>query len=227
MRIIGEFDGQEIGVYVCSEADVPNATCTYESKLIGGTRSCTCHSDYLDVPRDVLSVNNTCMKNGIWSRPSIHCSGDYVKVYSPVLRTYTFQQIPASSFRKVTGGSSTLVFLVKTCHDANIALHTHPNKTNTDAYEIVVGGYANSKSFIRRCRGCAQMAPCYESFILSCNEYRPFWLSWKKDVISIGKGQTVGHQTFMELVPSSPIVINHVSVSAYIGNHALWLFREQ
>ncbi|XP_046356480.2 uncharacterized protein LOC124135256 [Haliotis rufescens] len=217
----------EVGVYVCSEAHVPNATCIYGSKLIGGTRSCTCQSNYLDVPRDVLNVNNTCMKNGSWSTPSVNCSGPYVKVYSPFLNTYTFQQIPASRLRKITGGTSSIVFLVKACHDANIALHTRPNTTDTDAYEIIVGGWTNTFSCIRRCFFCPLIDSYKESSILSCHEYRPFWLSWKKDVISVGKGQIVGHQTFIESAPSSPIVINHVSVSAFKRNHAMWLFREQ
>ncbi|XP_067665394.1 uncharacterized protein [Haliotis asinina] len=60
---------------ICSDEPIPNATCSSESKLAGSVRSCTCHTNYRDVPLDVVSVNNTCMVNGSWTPPFINCTG--------------------------------------------------------------------------------------------------------------------------------------------------------
>ncbi|XP_067664604.1 uncharacterized protein [Haliotis asinina] len=217
----------EADVYVCSEESLPHATCSYKSKLKGGTRSCTCHSNYLDVPLDVLSVNNTCMKNGSWTTPTITCSGPYVKFNSPVLRRYTFLPLPVDSFKKMTGRTSSIVYLVKACNDAQITIHNRPDTYHTSAYQVVVGGYRNTKSLIRQCTRCPFLIIHEESSLLSCQEYRPFWLSWKNNVISVGKGQVIGKQTFMEYAEKNHTVFNHISVSSYVNNAAVWLFKEQ
>ncbi|XP_067664550.1 uncharacterized protein [Haliotis asinina] len=217
----------EADVYVCSEESLPHATCSYKSMLTGGTRSCTCHSNYLDVPLDVLSVNNTCMKNGSWTTPTITCSGPYLKFNSPALKTYTFLPLPVGSFGKMTGRKSFIVYWVKTCRDAQITLHNRPDTNQTGAYQVVVGGYSNTISLIRQCIGCPFLIIHEESSLLSCQEYRPFWLSWKKDVISVGKGQVIGKQTFMKYAAENHTEFNDISVSSYVDNAALWLFKEQ
>ncbi|XP_067664615.1 uncharacterized protein [Haliotis asinina] len=216
----------EAHVYSCSEELLQHATFSDESKLTGRTRSCTCHSNYLDLPLDVLSVNNAYLKKRSLSTPKFNCSGKYFAFYSPVIKTDRFKQIPASSLRKIRRRASSIVFLVKACKYAMVALHTHNDKTNNETYTIVVGGYKNSVSYIRKCIGSGHKARHRES-ILSCHDFRPFWLSWKNDVISVGKGQIVGQKTFMKTVLSDPIVINHVSISSYIENKAMWLFRCQ
>ncbi|XP_071111088.1 uncharacterized protein [Haliotis cracherodii] len=212
---------------VCSEEHIPNATCSSESKMAGSIRSCTCHSNYRDLPLDVVSVNNTCLVNGSWTPPLINCSGPYIRLTTPSISTYTFQQISASNLHTISGGTSTVVFLVKACHDANFALHASPNTYTTDVYEVGFGGYGNTKAFIRDCIQCSIMDSHSESSFVSCNEYRPLWLSWKNGVISAGRGPVAGTQKFMQWAPRSPIVINHVSISTHLNNPGTWLFREQ
>ncbi|XP_046556880.1 uncharacterized protein LOC124266111 [Haliotis rubra] len=212
---------------VCSDEPIPNAVCSSESKLAGGVKSCICHTNYRDVTLDVVSVNNTCMADGSWTPHVINCTGPYVGLTTPSIGTYTFQQISTSNFQTITGGTSTLVFLVKTCHDANFALHTNPNTYATAMYEVSFGGHGNSRVFINGCLLFNNKASLFESSIVSCNDYRPFWLSWKNGVISAGKGVVAGSDQFMEWTPASPIVINHVSVSTYVNNPGTWLFLEQ
>ncbi|XP_067673785.1 uncharacterized protein [Haliotis asinina] len=212
---------------VCSEEPFPNAVCSSESKLTGDIRSCTCNTKYRDVPLDVVSVNNTCVVDGSWTPPVINCTGPYITQTTPSISTYTFQQISTSNLQAITGNTSTLVFLVKTCFDANIALHTNPNTYSAAMYEVSFGGHGNSRSSINGCLQCGSMAFLYESSIVSCNEYRPFWISWKNGVISGGKGLVAGSNKFMEWAPNSPIVINHVSLSTYINNPGTWLFLAQ
>ncbi|XP_071110649.1 uncharacterized protein [Haliotis cracherodii] len=207
---------------------IPNATCSFESKLAGSIRSCTCHSTYRDVYLDVGSVNSTCLVRGSLSPPSINCTGPYIRLTTPSISTYTFQQISASNLHTISGGTSTVVFLVKACHDANFALHTSPNTNTTDVYEVSFGGYGNRKTFIGgECIQCSIMNSHAESSIVSCNEYRPFWHSWKNGVISAGRGPVAGAQTFMQWSPAKPIVINYVSISTYVNNSGTRLFREQ
>ncbi|XP_067665680.1 uncharacterized protein [Haliotis asinina] len=213
---------------VCSEKRVKKANCIYESKLAGSVRSCSCHRNYRDVPLDVVSVNNTCMVDGSWTPPVINCTGPYIRLTTPSTKEYTFKQIPTSTLQSITGGTSTVVFLVKTCFDANFALHTFLNMS-TDAsamYELSIGGFSNMKSVIRGCWLCSVTDSHVEPSIVSCNEYRSFWLSWKNGVISVGKGPVAGSQLFMQWAPTAPIVINHVSISTYLNNPGTWLFLE-
>ncbi|XP_067665633.1 C3 and PZP-like alpha-2-macroglobulin domain-containing protein 8 [Haliotis asinina] len=211
---------------VCSDELIPKATCSSESKVAGSVRSCTCPTNYRDVPLDVVRINQTCMVNGSWTQPLINCTGPYVRLTTPSTSIYTFQLIPTSSLQTITGGTSTVVFLVKTCHDAIFVLHTYPN-SYTPVIEVAIGGDNNMRSFVHGCIGCAFTEYHDESSILSCNEYRPFWLSWRDGVISVGKGLVAGGQRFLQWTPTTNIVINYVSISTYVNNPGTWLFLEQ
>ncbi|XP_067665645.1 uncharacterized protein [Haliotis asinina] len=219
----------EVDIYqpdVCSEEQFPHAICSYASKLTEGMRTCSCHINYRDVLLDVVSVNNTCMANGSWTQPLINCTSPYLRLTTPNTKRYIFKQLASKTLQVITGGTSTMLFLVKACHDANFALHTYPYMYII-AYEVAFGGHENTKSFITGCLQCMNMAVHHESSIVSCNEYRPFWLSWKNGVISAGKGLVGGRQQFMKWAPVTPIVINHVSISTYVKNPGTWLFLKQ
>ena len=63
--------------------------------------------------------------------------------------------------------------------------------------------------------GGARMYKKYRTpYILSCNRYRSFWVSWKDGNIEVGKGN-VYTETFMTWVPPNPHRIQAISLNSY------------
>lgn len=53
--------------------------------------------------------------------------------------------------------------------------------------------------------------------ILSCNEYRWFWVRWGGGAIEVGQGHIVGAKRFIILEDPEPISIHSLTVSAGFG----------
>ena len=49
--------------------------------------------------------------------------------------------------------------------------------------------------------------------ILDPNNYRPFWISWANGRVTVGEGLTVGEQTFLDYVDTSPVEVHYISLS--------------
>lgn len=104
-------------------------------------------------------------------------------------------------------------FDVKGCNDACFILSEHRNDSS-HSYEIVVGGWENSKSVIRKCKGCASMATASHR-PMSCTEFRPFWASWENGIIRVGEGLEVGAGTFIEWSDETSLPVNFLGISSF------------
>ncbi|KAI8514743.1 hypothetical protein Bbelb_073340 [Branchiostoma belcheri] len=84
-------------------------------------------------------------------------------------------------------GSSPLTFRVKTSRDANIALSLERSDRG-DLYEILIGGWYNTQSVIRRSAEGPALTTVSTPDILSADELRGFWISWAPDgTIAVGR----------------------------------------
>jgi hypothetical protein len=83
-----------------------------------------------------------------------------------------------SQFYMTVNGRTHVVFTVKACNDAHIALSTIPGNFATLTMEFVIGGWSNTRSAIRQCMQCATETEVSTPNILSCTEHRAFWISW-------------------------------------------------
>ena len=61
--------------------------------------------------------------------------------------------------------------------------------------------------------------------IVSCNESRPFWVSWKDAVISVGRGNKVGDRTFMTFQSRYEKAVHAISISGW-NSEGFWEFHE-
>lgn len=104
-------------------------------------------------------------------------------------------------------------FDVKGCNDACFILSEHRNDSS-HSYEIVVGGWENSKSVIRKCKGCESMATASHR-PMSCTEFRPFWASWENGIIRVGEGLEVGAGTFIEWSDETSHPVNFLGISSF------------
>lgn len=61
------------------------------------------------------------------------------------------------------------------------------NTENDTLYEIVIGGWRNTKSVLRKAKQSNLVAKTAGVF-LSCSQYKDFWISWDNITINIGRG---------------------------------------
>ncbi|ELU10678.1 hypothetical protein CAPTEDRAFT_63764, partial [Capitella teleta] len=113
-------------------------------------------------------------------------------------------------------------FSVKACNDAHIALSSNPGFTAEHTYEIVLGGASNKKSFIRNETLSASLVSKDTPGILSCDEYREFWISWEHDMIEVGTGTDTGRDMFMNYAGTSLFPIHGLAVSTGWGAEGDW-----
>ena len=85
-----------------------------------------------------------------------------------------------------------LIFQIQACSDANIYLHTDPEKPEEANYEIHIGEHENSQTTILK-DGVRQTSVTTED-VLDCNSYREFWIMWFLGHILVGKGSVLNEQ---------------------------------
>ena len=60
--------------------------------------------------------------------------------------------------------------------------------------------------------------------IISCTEYRRFWVSWDSVAIRYGTGWTVGENVVTQLTDSPMKQITHLAVTTYDDAEAFFMF---
>ncbi|XP_077993133.1 macrophage mannose receptor 1-like [Glandiceps talaboti] len=110
--------------------------------------------------------------------------------------------------------NSRVTFEVKAVSDVHIALS--PNDTIIDPmYEVVIGGWSNTQSAIRRCAMCDLEVSVSTIDILSSTEFRAFWITFVNGKISVGKDR---EPAFMEWTDPDPVTVNYVGYTTGYGS---------
>ncbi|XP_066292800.1 apolipoprotein(a)-like [Branchiostoma lanceolatum] len=118
--------------------------------------------------------------------------------------------------------SSPFPFEVKASSDVHIAL-SNQNSPMDDMYEIVIGGWSNSRSVIRRQEQGDAVASAATPDILSPSVYRGFLISWSGEgVISI-RLETEDYP-FLTWTDPNPLPISHVGYSTGYSSTGTFLF---
>ncbi|CAH1259009.1 PKDREJ [Branchiostoma lanceolatum] len=113
-------------------------------------------------------------------------------------------------------GSSPLTFSVKANSDAHIALSSE-GATLNDMYEIVIGGWSNTQSVIRRSPDGNIEATASTPGIVSANEFRDFWVSWTDDG-TIAVGREGESSPFMQWRDPAPLGVGYFGYSTGYGS---------
>ena len=61
--------------------------------------------------------------------------------------------------------------------------------------------------------------------ILSGDEFRAFWISWKNGLMEFGTGSTVGSSVVLQYNDTAPIQCNYLAVAGY-GTNGIYHFYE-
>lgn len=75
---------------------------------------------------------------------------------------------------------------VKTHNDAHFALSASPHDS-AEMLEIVLGGRQNTRSWISLGKMGEPLVSVPTPGILSWDEFRSFWISWKGGVVQVGR----------------------------------------
>ncbi|XP_019646607.1 PREDICTED: uncharacterized protein LOC109487084 isoform X2 [Branchiostoma belcheri] len=118
--------------------------------------------------------------------------------------------------------SSLFTFEVQANNDAHVALSSQ-NQDLDDMYEIVIGGWNNTRSAIRRSKQGANRAFSSTPGILSSTESRGFWISWTATgSISVGR-QGEAHP-FLEWTDPQPLHVAYAGYTTGWGSTGQWRF---
>ncbi|KAI8513830.1 hypothetical protein Bbelb_081540 [Branchiostoma belcheri] len=122
--------------------------------------------------------------------------------------------------RRLAG--SRFTFAVQADNDAHVALSAQRRDLD-DMYEIVIGGWANLWSVIRRSKQGDHHASALTLGINSPKQYRTFWITWSSDgTIAVGKGGKT--QPFMQWRDPDPLPIAYAGYSTGWGSTGRWKF---
>ncbi|XP_048243111.1 C3 and PZP-like alpha-2-macroglobulin domain-containing protein 8 [Haliotis rufescens] len=124
---------------------------------------------------------------------------------------------------KIRSQATSFKFKIQASNDAHVALLTYDGETGQNMYEIVLGGFSNTRSIIRNSRQGTNRVETFHS-PLSSTEFRDFWISWEGGVISVGTGTTVGAGQFMTWTDPAPNEVNYLAVTTGFGSSGSWQF---
>ncbi|XP_033733950.1 uncharacterized protein LOC117323058 [Pecten maximus] len=173
-------------------------------RLCDGQSESSCHRD--TVQEDICNTQE--------------CVGTMIeletKQQSPPHFTYT----KLTDYGYQPNSNSSIVFHVKACSDAHVALSSNDHRV----YEVIIGGWSNTKSIIRS--NADEMAKTtHNGPILSCSEFKTFHLSWKCGVVALHQNTSNGWVKLMEWEDPSPKIITNIAFTTGLWATGLWSFR--
>ncbi|XP_035696631.1 C3 and PZP-like alpha-2-macroglobulin domain-containing protein 8 [Branchiostoma floridae] len=105
------------------------------------------------------------------------------------------------------------MFEVKAERDVHVALSSRQDQDLDEIYEIVIGGWDNMRSVIRRSRQGYNHVDVQTPNIVSKTEYRTFWIMWSSDgTIAVGRGDE--NLPFMLWRDPDPLPINYAGLKS-------------
>lgn len=126
-------------------------------------------------------------------------SGDDVMLVTRMLQVSTPDRYSYVSVGDVTGCNA-VVFSVAANNDAHVAIG--PSDAHAGRhYEIVIGGWSNTKCVIRERNQGPPIALAHARVLGGMGEEREFWLRWgpgQDGLIQFGKGHVIGRDIMME-----------------------------
>ncbi|XP_034149711.1 C3 and PZP-like alpha-2-macroglobulin domain-containing protein 8 isoform X3 [Esox lucius] len=114
---------------------------------------------------------------------------------------------------------------VKTHNDAHFALSPGPHDS-AEMLEIVLGGRQNTRSWISLGKMGEPVVSASTPGILSWDEFRSFWVSWKDGVVQVGHGlQPSNESMILQWSSTLPGQVRHIGFSTgwgSVGEFKIW-----
>ncbi|CRL00419.1 CLUMA_CG013685, isoform A [Clunio marinus] len=120
-------------------------------------------------------------------------------------------------------GPEGIVFRVRAANDAHIALTSSEGLSNP-MIEVFIGGWANSKSVIRKDQTKPDVFETPTPMVLDANEFRGFWIRWSNNYITVGRENEAA--PFMSYSNPDSYPINYVGIRTRRGASGSWIIEE-
>lgn len=104
---------------------------------------------------------------------------NFITVITPSV--YDYQYLPEVAVSK----KSHVTFRVRAGADAHVALSRVYGDTDRTTYELVLGGWNNSRTAVRYGGRGPVVAQVDTPALLDRHDFRSFWISWDSDVIQV------------------------------------------
>lgn len=119
-----------------------------------------------------------------------------------------------------------LMFNVRTCDNVHVLLSTALMNVSAEmSYEVVIGGYDNTISDIRKGAHGPIVVQVDTPNILKCDEFLPFWIKWENSAITVGHGD-LGSNVFMQYSEANMASSFVATVSSWTTAPAEYHFLE-
>ncbi|XP_052446900.1 C3 and PZP-like alpha-2-macroglobulin domain-containing protein 8 isoform X1 [Carassius gibelio] len=145
------------------------------------------------------------------------CPNERIHISTPNKYEYQYVKKPA----KVTH----IQVAIKSHNDAHIALSPSAHD-GTEMVEIVLGGRQNSRSWISRGKMGEPVASAPTPGILSWDEFRSFWISWRGGGVQVGHGLEPSSETLiLQWAGPLPAQVRHIGFSTgwgSVGEFRIW-----
>uniref|UniRef100_A0AAY5KU32 C3 and PZP like alpha-2-macroglobulin domain containing 8 n=1 Tax=Esox lucius TaxID=8010 RepID=A0AAY5KU32_ESOLU len=145
------------------------------------------------------------------------CPNERIHISTPNKYEYQYVKKPA----KMT----CFEVAVKTHNDAHFALSPGPHDS-AEMLEIVLGGRQNTRSWISLGKMGEPVVSASTPGILSWDEFRSFWVSWKDGVVQVGHGlQPSNESMILQWSSTLPGQVRHIGFSTgwgSVGEFKIW-----
>ncbi|XP_033624111.1 C3 and PZP-like alpha-2-macroglobulin domain-containing protein 8 isoform X2 [Asterias rubens] len=114
-------------------------------------------------------------------------------------------------------GMEFFTFMCKAKNDAHIALAA--TQDSHQLYEIVLGGWDNTRSWIARTKMGDALVTDLTTGIVSWDEFRAFWISWTGGNIQVGHGEVPSNESvIMSWHDANPMPIQYIGFTTGLGS---------
>ncbi|KAM9761751.1 C3 and PZP-like alpha-2-macroglobulin domain-containing protein 8 isoform 1-T1 [Menidia menidia] len=145
------------------------------------------------------------------------CPNERIHISTPNKYEYQYVKKPT----KMTQ----FVVAVKTHNDAHFALSASPHDS-ADMMEIVLGGRQNTRSWISAGKMGDPLVSVPTPGILSWDEFRSFWISWRGGALQVGHGLKPSNESvILQWSGQFPGQVQHIGFSTgwgSVGEFKIW-----
>ncbi|XP_053855290.1 C3 and PZP-like alpha-2-macroglobulin domain-containing protein 8 isoform X4 [Vidua macroura] len=149
------------------------------------------------------------------------CPNEKIHISTPNKYEYQYMQKPAQMRH--------FDLAVKAHNDAHLALSSGPHDM-AEMTEIVIGGQQNTKTWISTSKMGEPVASRDTPGILSWDEFRSFWISWKNGIIQVGHGTRVLNESIIvEWTVPKQLEVKYIGFSTgwgSMGEFKIWRKEE-
>merc|ERR1711993_164220 len=124
-------------------------------------------------------------------------------------------------FSQELGSLKAVTFTVLASNDAHVGFFSS-SKSLSEVYEIVIGGWSNSKSVIRKSNQGTNQVEASTSNIVSSSEAKQFWASASNGLVQFGHGSVIGEQTILSWQDPNPHEAVFIGVMTGWGSTGSW-----